>query len=142
MIEIYSFNRDEYTLLVVEARGFQPLDIEKIKSIYPEVDGTKGVAIAHAPEVNSVVTLKLGSWYRNRSQWQGVYESTFAGILITDSFVNARISGEVIKIHLPCLECWRELQQEVLIKPGAKHPYCEKHYARSPHRSGSRRKKH
>jgi hypothetical protein len=119
------------------------LDIEKIKSIYPEVDGTKGVAIAGSPETDWSIVGDLFSWYRNRSQWQGAYNAKLLGVLVGNSFGGAtRIRSEVIETQLPCLGCWQELQQEVLIKPGAKHPYCEKHYARSPHRSGSRRKKH
>ncbi len=142
MIDIYSFNRDEYTLLVVETRDFQPLDIEKIKSSYPEVDGTKGVAIAAPPETDLTAIGDLFSWYRNRSQWQGGYNAKLHGILVGNAFGGCgKVRAEVIKAQLPCLECFRELNEEVLIKPGARYPYCEGHYARSPHRSGSRRKK-
>lgn len=142
MIEIYSFNRDEYTLLVVESRDFDPLDIEKIKNAYPQAEGTKGVAIAAAPGIDLTVVGDLFSWYRNRSQWQGTYNPLLLGILVGNAFGGAsRIRGEVVKAQMPCLQCYRELGEERLVKPGAKHPYCETHYARSPHRSGSRRKK-
>lgn len=142
MIELYTFKRNGYTLVVIETRDFQPLDIERVKNLYPDVDGTMGVAIAHAPSINSAIAMKLGSWYRNRCQWQAVYEPTFSGLLIGDAFGGSgKVVGEVIPARLPCLECFRDTGEDCPVKAGAKYPYCEKHYARSPHRSGSRRKK-
>lgn len=142
MIELYTFKRNDYTLVVIETRDFQPLDIERVKNLYPDVDGTMGVAIAGAPETDWTVTGDLFSHYRNRSQWQGAYNPTLLGILIGNAFGGSRcVRGEVISARLPCLECFRETGEDRRVKPGAKYPYCEAHYARSPHRSGSRRKK-
>ena len=140
MIEIYPFDRETYTLLVVEQRDFQPLDIEKIKNVYPLVDGTKGVAIAGAPETDWTAIGDLFSFYRNRSSWQGAYNAKLGGILVGNSFSPKIVRGELLKISLPCLECFRQGLDRA-IKPGAKHPYCQEHYERSPHRSGWRSKK-
>jgi hypothetical protein len=48
-------------------------------------------------------------------------------------------SGGVLDVL--SLQCFRETGKDEPIKLGAKHPYCDAHYARSPHRSGSRRKR-
>jgi len=140
MLEIYKFDRDEYALLVVEGKGFEPIDIIRIQSIYPEVEGSKGVVIAGSPETDWSVVGDLFSWYRNRSVWQGAYNPKLAGILVSNSFEQSPIRGEVIKAQLPCLQCFRESGQLNWGKPGAKRPYCEKHYEKSPHRKGWRRK--
>lgn len=139
MLEIYKFNRPTYTLLIIESRDFTALDIERLKNRCPLIDETKGVAIAGAPETDWTIVGDLFSHYRNRSLWQGAYNSSLHGILVGNSFGDV-IRGEVIKMRLPCLECFRQgIDKEV--KVGARHPYCAEHFARSPHRSGSRSKK-
>lgn len=139
MLEIYKFDRPTYTLLVIESKNFTALDIERLKNVCPSVDGTKGVAIAGAPETNWTAIGDLFSFYSNRSQWQGAYSPDLHGILVGNGFGNV-IRGEVIKMKLPCLECCRQ-GRDTEVKAGAKYPYCTEHYHRSPHRSGSRSKK-
>jgi hypothetical protein len=148
MIEIYKFERfgeeEGYTLLVVETKNFHPLDIEKIKTRYPEVDATKGVALSGAPETDWTVIADLYSHYRDRSVWVGAYNPSpkTLGIVVGSARpISGRVRGEAIPAQLPCLECFRTQREDCLVKPGSKYPYCEEHYAKSPHRSGSRRKK-
>lgn len=142
MLTIYSFDREDYTLLVIEAKDFEPLDIEKIKNDYPQVDGSKGVAIAGTPETPLVIAGDLFSYYRNRCQWQGAYHFKSLGILVGNAFGgSSRVRGEVIPAQLPCLECFRRSGAGSWVKSGSKYPYCKEHYDQSPHRRGSRRKK-
>jgi hypothetical protein len=139
MIEFYRFEREAYTLVVIESRGFTALDVERWKNAYPSVDETKGVAIAGAPETDWTLISDLLSYYRTRSLWQGAYNPNLHGILVGNSFSNI-VRGEVIKTRLPCLECFR-LGVETEVKVGSRHPYCTGHLARSPHRAGSRSRK-
>ncbi len=139
MLQIYKFDRPTYTLLLIESRDFTPLDIERLKNAYPSVDETKGVAIAGAPETDWTLIGDLLSYYRGRSSWQGAYNPNLHGILVSNGFGNI-VRGEVIKMRLPCLECFREFR-DTEVKIGAKYPYCTEHYHRSPHRSNSRSKK-
>lgn len=139
MIKIYKFDRPTYTLLVIESRNFTALDIERLKTAYPSVDATKGVAIAGAPETDWTVIGDLFSYYKERSLWQGAYNSSLHGILVGNGFGDI-VRGEVIKMRLLCLECFR-LGVDTDVKVGARHPYCTGHLARSPHRAGSRSKK-
>lgn len=139
MIKIYKFDRPTYALLVIESRNFTALDIERLKTAYPLVDATKGVAIAGTPETDWTLIGDLLSYYRTRSLWQGAYNPSLHGILVGNGFGDI-VRGEVIKTRLPCLECFR-LGVETEVKVGARHPYCTGHLARSPHRAGSRSRK-
>jgi hypothetical protein len=146
MIEIYQFARERegYTLLVIEESQFQPVDIDKVKSVYPVVDKTQGVVIAGSPNTNWITVVEIFNWYakKDRSVWQGVYYAKLKGILVGNAFSTFdRARAEVIPAQLPCLECYRQTGKEVLLKPGTLYPYCTDHQDKSPHRVSSRRKK-
>lgn len=141
-VEFFCFPRPDYTLVVIELQNFQPEDLIGIESLYPQVDESKGVAIAGTPETPLVVAGDLFSYYRNRCQWQGAYHFKSLGILVGNAFGgSSRVRGEVIPAQLPCLECFRRSGAGSWVKSGSRYPYCEEHYDQSPHRRGSRRKK-
>lgn len=146
MLKLYTFPRNTYTLLVLEEKEFEESDLISLEQQYRaiQVDGSKGVAIACAPETNLVAVGDLFSYFRNRSVWQGAYVPKLrsGSILVGNAFAGTdMVRGKSFKVQIPCLECYREIGEELLLKQGAHYPYCTQHYARSPHRSGSRRKK-
>lgn len=152
MLKLYAFPRDAYTLLILEQKDFQSSDLLSLEQQYRSlsINLTKGTVIACAPETNLIAIADLFSFFRDRTPWQGAYMPG-NGILIGNvracipapKLLNGSeaVRGHIFKAQIPCLECFRESGQEVLLKSSAMRPYCEGHYARSPHRSGSRRKK-
>ena len=140
MIKIYKFDREEYTLLIIESRNFNISDIEQIRNNYPLVDEIKGVAIVSEPEINKDLLKDIVSHYKSRSKWTGNYEYGFGSIMIRENVDNDLVQFWLVNIKLFCLECFRQDVKTELIK-GAKRPYCSKHYHCSPYYSDKRSKK-
>ena len=150
MIEIYNFgstriefcifDRDEYTLLVVEFKSFAISDLKELKNNCPLVEEAKGVAIVSEPEVSKDLIKSLVSHYKTYSQWVGNYEPVFGGIIILEQVATDLVRVQMIKARLFCLECFRRGVQTEL-SDRAKRPYCSKHYHCSPYYANKRKKK-
>lgn len=146
MLDFYIFKREDYTLLIVEENKFEISDLVGVIKKVRAIESTKrGIAIAAAPETNLVVISDLFTYFANptRCLWLGAYipQLNKGGILISNSFGNPDyVRSKFIDAQLPCLECYRQGQEVLLVKPKSKHPYCRIHFDLSPHRKISRTK--
>lgn len=138
MLKLYSFPAPHYTLLVLEQRDFKAADLKQ--SLKVEVDTSKGVILAAAPEVSKAAIANTLNYYRFIVPWVAVHEPGGTAIVWKAQESSGIPEGSTVKVPLPCLECYRN-GETTLLGLQARHPYCVKHTHKSPHRCGSRRKK-
>lgn len=134
MLSLRALEVEEFTWLFFEAKG-GVVDRATLAQIqYPDLLGTKGVVIVWG-RLPTWITDGAISYYRNRTQWQGRYDSELGGAVIIASFnPNEYPVGGLIEYPLPCLVCNKDLRK------GAIYPYCKEHEDRSPARKVSRHK--
>lgn len=138
MLKLYSFPAPHYTLLVLEQRDFKAADLKQ--SLKVEVDTSKGVILAAAPEVSKAAIANTLNYYRFIVPWVAVHEPGGTAIVWKAQESSGIPEGSTVKVQLPCLECYRN-GETTLLGLQARHPYCTNHTHKSPHRCGSRRKK-
>lgn len=137
MLKLYPFPAPHYTLLVLEQRDFKAADLKQ--PLKADVDTSKGVILAAAPEVSKAAIANTLNYYRFIVPWVAVHEPGGKAIVWKAQESSGIPEGSTVKVQLPCLECYRN-GETTSLGLQARHPYCTNHTHKSPHRCGSRRR--